>query len=84
MRRKQFLALSKLILTPDEWSAVLGVRVVDPDGWRGHNGRDWTDPISLREFVKRCWPSTVGSEDGSTDLLDAGNYLAEEDFTSGR
>ena len=78
MRRKQYSALLKLELRPDEWCAILGVRVLDPDGWRGENGRDWADAVGLAEFVRRCWPSTVGSEDGSTDLFDAMNYLAED------
>ena len=81
MRRKQFKALNKLVLSPDDWCAILGVRMVDPDGWRGHDGRDWSDPIGLAEFARRCWPSTIGVDDGSTDLMDVGNYLAEEELS---
>jgi hypothetical protein len=39
--------------TPDEWCRIQGVQVLDPDGWRGRNGRPWMDPISLAEFQER-------------------------------
>jgi hypothetical protein len=45
--------------TPDEWGREFGVRVVDPDGWRGKDGRDWNDSISREEYERRMVLSTV-------------------------
>jgi hypothetical protein len=45
--------------TPDEWSRIQGVLVLDPDGWR-EDGKPWTEPITEDEFAKRLAISTVG------------------------
>ena len=45
--------MSDELKTPDEWSKLEGVEILDPDGWRGRNGRPWTDPITLAEFQER-------------------------------
>lgn len=47
--------------TPEEWCAELGARIADPDGWRGHDGRPWTDPISREEFDRRLMVCTIDS-----------------------
>lgn len=39
--------------TPAEWCRIEGVEILDPDGWRGANGRPWNDPITLAEFQER-------------------------------
>lgn len=39
--------------TPEEWCRIEGVQILDADGWRGRDGRDWNDPISLAEFQER-------------------------------
>ena len=39
--------------TPGAWCAELGYEVLDPDGWRGSEGRPWTDPITRAEFEER-------------------------------
>lgn len=39
--------------TPEEWCRIEGVQILDADGWRGRDGRDWNDPISLVEFKER-------------------------------
>jgi hypothetical protein len=45
--------------TPDEWCKLLGYEVMDPDGWRGSNGRPWMDPISQAEFEARIVTCTL-------------------------
>ena len=45
--------------TPDEWCTLLGVTIVDPDGWRGPAGRPWTDAITRGEFDRRAATSTI-------------------------
>ena len=49
-----------VLRTPDEWSRITGWRVLDPDGWRGRDGRPWTDPISVDEWNERLAESTAG------------------------
>jgi hypothetical protein len=44
--------------TPEVWARLLGWRVVDPDGWRGADGRPWDDPIGRDEFERRANLST--------------------------
>lgn len=39
--------------SPAEWCHIEGVQILDADGWRGRDGRDFTDPISLAEFRER-------------------------------
>lgn len=45
--------------TPEQWCAVAGVTIVDPDGWRGPAGRPWTDRITRGEFDRRAALSTI-------------------------
>jgi hypothetical protein len=78
MRRKQYESLKKMSLSPSDWCAILGVRVIDPDGWRGKDPKPFDEPVGLDEFVRRCWPSTLGFEEGALDLNDAENFLAED------
>lgn len=77
MRQKQYDAFKKLTLPPADWCAILGVRMVDPDGWR-RDGKPYGEPVGLAEFVRRCWPSALGFEENSTDLFDAENHLAAD------
>lgn len=42
------------LFTPDEWCRITGTRILDPDGWRGRNGRPWDEPITLTEFRERA------------------------------
>jgi hypothetical protein len=51
--------ISTVERTPSEWEAVTGIEVVDPDGWRGVNGKSMTAKITLAEFKTRCNESTV-------------------------
>lgn len=47
------------LLTPDQWCAKYGIRIHDPDGWRGRNGRPFTDRITLAEFQHRATRCTA-------------------------
>jgi hypothetical protein len=44
---------------PDEWEEETGITVIDPDGWRGANGKSWYVPISRDEFMQRTMFSTL-------------------------
>lgn len=47
--------------TPAEWSALDGVTVMDPDGWRGTRdlpAKSWDEPISHDEWQERLSVST--------------------------
>ncbi|MFG3715831.1 hypothetical protein [Micromonospora sp. NPDC047730] len=44
--------------TPDEWSEVTGLVVLDPDGWRA-DGRPWSAPLTRADFLKRAMRSTL-------------------------
>lgn len=39
--------------TPTEWCRLEGVEILDADGWRGPDSRDFTDPITRSEFRAR-------------------------------
>lgn len=87
LTRKKYDAMLKLELDPETWSALLGVIVMDPDGWRSrtlnHPPKDWYDPIRLPEFLDRAMPSTVKHEDGDDDFHTALNYRAEDELDWG-
>lgn len=57
--RSAFTEAREDLKTPDEWCRLEGVEVMDPDGWRGRNGRPWTDPITLAEFKNRLVTCTM-------------------------
>ncbi|WKW85523.1 hypothetical protein SEA_REYNAULD_71 [Rhodococcus phage Reynauld] len=44
--------------TPEQWCELLGKKIIDPDGWRGADGRPWTDPVDYAEFQRRANRST--------------------------
>ena len=44
---------------PSYWETQCGIRIVDPDGWRGKGGRRYDDEISREEFEKRAAVSTT-------------------------
>ena len=46
-------------LTAEQWCDRLGIRVVDPDGWRKQDAPAWSDPIDRGEFDKRAADSTI-------------------------
>ncbi len=42
-----------------EWQVIFGIRILDPDGWRGVNFKDLSKLLSRKEFIKRAKLSTV-------------------------
>ena len=52
--------------TPEEWSAELGWRVLDPAGWRA-DGLPFSALTSRAEFKRRAAKSVVQRSDGSPD-----------------
>jgi len=44
--------------TPREWEQITGIRVLDPDGWRGRNRKSFLAEISHQEFMRRVNYST--------------------------
>ena len=74
LRKNQLTTLQHLVLDPVDWCGLLGVVMVDPDGWR-RDAKDFEEKIGLKEFVQRAMESTVGSDEGSNDLYDAGFFI---------
>lgn len=51
--------------TPSEWSKLLGVTILDPDGWDRQNfWEDWGRPITREEFQTKASMSTIRIEPG--------------------
>lgn len=47
---------------PDEWSRILGILVLDPDGWNRRDfEKDWFIPLTQKEFEKKAFISTIQS-----------------------
>ena len=46
--------------TPAEWADLLGIQIIDPDGWRSPNEKDVEEPLPFHEFCNRAWMSTIG------------------------
>ena len=44
---------------PATWERLTGIRIIDPDGWRGPNGEKWETPITKEEWNRRMAVSTV-------------------------
>lgn len=48
------------VRTSQEWADLLGVEVLDPDGWDRRNFREsWAEPITRAEFGRRAAISTT-------------------------
>lgn len=45
--------------TPEEWGKVKGIRVIDPDGWRGEDGLSWETPITEEDYDGRAAVSSI-------------------------
>ncbi len=45
--------------TPEEWAALIGVKILDPDGWRGSGGADFKAPCTWDQFLPRLNISTI-------------------------
>lgn len=45
--------------TPNEWMAVTGIEIMDPDGWDRRNfDADWEIPLTRDEFLGKAFMST--------------------------
>lgn len=44
---------------PSTWERLTGIRIIDPDGWRGPHGKKWGAPITEEEWSQRMMVSTV-------------------------
>ena len=45
---------------PNEWEIILGITVLDPDGWDRQNfAEDWGKPLSYDEFWAKAGMSTI-------------------------
>ena len=49
----------QILHTGAEWSRILDVQVLDPDGWRHNDGVAWFTPITEDDFKRRVAESTV-------------------------
>ena len=78
MREKQYKAFCGIALTGHEWEQILGVRVVDPDGWRGRYELDFTTRIHLNDFLQRSVSSTIEVDKSCSDFWDAVNFNSKE------
>ena len=76
MRRKQYDALKKTLMTGPQWCDVLGVIMYDPGGFPSDEA--YEKPMALPHFVKWALASSTGSENCSNELLDCANYAAED------
>ena len=45
--------------TPQEWQEIMGVVIMDPDGWRTKDAPAWDEPITQSEFQTRAAISTI-------------------------
>jgi hypothetical protein len=51
--------MSNELKTPEAWSLILGVQILDADGWADPQAPTWFTEISKSEFVRRMSISTV-------------------------
>jgi hypothetical protein len=44
---------------PSEWEQLIGIEVIDPDGWDRKNPHHWEIPLTAAEFLDKCDSSTI-------------------------
>jgi hypothetical protein len=49
--------MTNIFLTPAEWETIIGVTIIDPDGWNGE--KDWEQPCTFDTFYDKYCASTV-------------------------
>lgn len=59
----------EILRTPEEWSEIFNVIILDPDGWRGSQYKDWNEPLTREEFSERLWVSTISGGDPDRPML---------------
>lgn len=67
-----------VLRTPAEWSALDGVTVMDPDGWRGSKtlpAKSWDEPIDRDEWEQRLSVSTQSAIRTVPDLAKPGTAV---------
>lgn len=45
--------------TPTEWAALSGIRIIDIDGWRSPEEKDFSLPVTKEEYDQRVIRCTV-------------------------
>lgn len=63
--------------TPTEWAALSGIRIIDIDGWRSPEEKDFSLPVTQEEFdgrVIRCTVQIVDWEKFRPRYPDFGSY----------
>ena len=54
--------MKNLLLTPEDWSKLSDIEVIDPDGWnRLDFDKDWAKPITFSEFYSKASASTTSN-----------------------
>lgn len=46
---------------PATWERLTGIRILDADGWREPNAKEWETPITKEEWNKRMMVSTISA-----------------------
>jgi hypothetical protein len=50
----------KIYLQPETWCELLGIHILDPDGWDRKNfAEDWAKPLLFADFADKCNHSTT-------------------------
>jgi len=50
-----------IMRTPDEWCRIKQIQILDADGWRGRDGKDWGEPLTEHDFEGRAQVCTQRS-----------------------
>lgn len=61
--------------TPDEWCRIHQIQILDADGWRGRDAKDWNEPLTELDFMERANVCTQRSTAGDTQP--AGEHAGE-------
>lgn len=48
-----------ILRKPSEWAALDHIQILDPDGWRSPNEKDFDIPISEEEWHERSMRCTI-------------------------
>ncbi len=51
--------MTDILRKPSEWATLDNIRILDPDGWRSPNEKDFEIPISREEWYERSRRCTV-------------------------
>jgi hypothetical protein len=66
-----------IMRTPDEWCRIHQIEILDADGWRGYDAKDWNEPLTELDFMERAnvctQRSTTEHHTGTLNLTGEGN-----------